>query len=77
MDTKTLLKIIRHQYLTLGFYATPYNYDQRIGLPDGSWKTGIEMDKGHDARDSGEFTRKLLGDDPVETIDRELAREET
>lgn len=56
-----LKALVRFLYLTLGFYATKYNYEQKIGLPDGSWKTGIEQDEGHDANYAINIANRLCG----------------
>jgi len=63
-ENRKLKIVCRYQYLTLGFYSTPYNYRQKIGYPDGSWKTNIMEDEGHDARVAGILTRRYF---PEET----------
>ena len=75
LDIETLLRIVRFQYLTLGYYGTPYNYDDKniVHHPiSGEPASGIKWDGGKDAREAGVFIKGLLGDDPVKVIDETL-----
>jgi hypothetical protein len=61
LENIKLRALVRYQYMTLGFYGTPYNYKEKIGYPDGKWRTGIEFDAGHDARYANRIATELLG----------------
>lgn len=53
-------KLIRFQYLTLGYYATEYNYKELIYNPiSGITQTGITEDNGFQAKKAIELAKQL------------------
>ena len=51
-ENELLKRLVRFQFLTLGFYGTSYNYEHEIQYPDGNWRLGIVEDGGKRAREA-------------------------
>jgi hypothetical protein len=63
-ELDNLKKAVRYAYLTLGFYAAPYNYstESAVTYPDGSVMKGILRDGGEQAREASEKIKIFLPD---------------
>jgi len=57
-----LKRLCRFQFLTLGYYATPYNYDDKNNIYHpitGEPASGIKVDGGQEAREANDLIEKL------------------
>lgn len=61
-ENDRLKRLCRYQYMTLGYYSTPYNYDTKniaYHPETGQAASGIMCDGGHDARQASAVSRAL------------------
>lgn len=71
-ENRKLKALCRYQYLTLGYYATPFNYASKnitYHPLTGKAASGILHDAGHDARYAMKIAVELLGFTPKEICD--------
>lgn len=62
-EKEMLITALRYAYLTLGYYATPYNYsdEAKVRHPlTGEVVGGIMFDNGEQAKEASEKIRALL-----------------
>lgn len=64
-ENEKLKRLCRYQYLTLGFYGTRFNYQEKIEFPDGSRENNITRDNGHDARQASILARRIFNADEI------------